>query len=80
MADLQEFSVTRNGNVNVGSTSRYDISARITDSDTGAIIQDYTGANILIWPTVLATLTEAQREVFIRDSAILIVHLKAGLR
>lgn len=60
MPDLQELVITRGGNKNV-NMPEYTLSFQITDSTTGAVLRNYTGANALKFPAVLATLTEEQQ-------------------
>ena len=60
MPDLQNFTVTAIGSASV-NVPRFTISGQITDSRTGAVLRDFTGANAITFPNVLGTLTAAQR-------------------
>lgn len=61
MPDLQNFSVVRNGSATINNAPRYTISCQVTNSQTGALIRNFTGANALTFPQVLGNLTEAER-------------------
>ncbi|MBK8200329.1 MAG: hypothetical protein IPK75_18435 [Acidobacteria bacterium] len=61
MPDLQNFAITKLANQTITNAPRYEISCRVTNSKTGARIRDFTGANTLTFPQVLANLSEAQR-------------------
>lgn len=61
MPDLQNFAVTKLSNQTINNAPRYQISCTVNNSSTGALIRDFTGANALIFPQVLATLSEAER-------------------
>lgn len=60
MPDLQNFSIVKINNANINSP-RYTIACTVNNSNTGALIRDFTGANALTFPTVLGNLTEAER-------------------
>ena len=60
MPDLQKFTVTAIGSANI-SVPRFTISGQITNSRTGAVLRDFTGANAITFPNVLGTLTAAQQ-------------------
>lgn len=79
MADLQNFTITPLGNANV-NVPRATISCTVTDSMTGAVIADFTGANVINWPGVISTLTAAQRRELIDLIANYLVLVKAGLQ
>lgn len=80
MPDLQEFSITllTNATVNV---PRFRIECVITDSQTGAVLQDLTGANAIVFPTDLGTIfpTAAEKREFIDQLAHYLIRKKAGL-
>jgi hypothetical protein len=65
MADLQDYRVSVLSAVTV-NVPRLRIEARITDSQTGATLRDYTGANAITFPADLQTLltTPEDRRVF----------------
>ena len=82
MADLQDFSIARNGSVNA-TVPRYTISAKVTESSYSPggppIIADFTGGNSLSFPGVLLTLTDDQRDEFINMIALWLIKIKAGV-
>jgi len=80
MPDLQNFSITALTNATV-NVPRFRIECQITDSQTGAVLQDLTGANAIIFPTDLGTLfpTAAEKREFIDQLAHYLVRRKAGL-
>jgi hypothetical protein len=64
MPDLQNFDVSPlAGTVNM---PRFAIECRITDSATGAVIADFTGANAIVFPNELTGWTAAERRQFVR--------------
>lgn len=60
MPDLQQFSITPLSSVNV-SLPRAQVSCLVTHSQTGAPLADFTGANAVVFPQILSTLTAAER-------------------
>ena len=83
MANLQGYSVTRNGSVNINNFPRYTITGRIEEVNpaTGLMenLVDFTGGNALVWPAVLTTLTAEQRDTLLNNMATSIIRMKAGL-
>lgn len=79
MADMQSYSVTLLGQAGV-QTPRASINARITNSETGATLFDYTGANALQFPAVLRDLSN-ERFMFLIERILgpWLVLEKAGL-
>lgn len=77
MPDLQNFSRTFLGASNV-NVPRVQISAQITDSTTGAVLADFTGANVIIFPAVLSTLSAAQRQKIADMIATTLVLMRGG--
>ncbi len=80
MPDLQNFSVTPLSATSV-SMPRFRIECIVTDSQTGVVLQDLTGANAIIFPhdmPSLFTTTEERRE-FVRDLARILIKQKTGL-
>ena len=57
MPDLQNFAMIRGSGRSV-LLPRYDITFRVTDSNTGAVLHDHTGASGLLFPDLMLTLTE----------------------
>lgn len=84
MANIQQYSVTRSGTTNIQNFPRYVITASVEDTDpvTGlrVVIADFTGANALNFPAVMATLTPEQRDRFIELVSMWLVNVKAGLQ
>ena len=79
MPDLQEFLITPQASANI-NVPRATISAKVTDSSTGEVLSDFTGANAIQWPSVLTTLTATQRQNLIDLVATTIVMMKAGFQ
>lgn len=78
MPDFQSFSITRLANQNM-SVPRWSVSVQVTDSQTGAVIRDLTGANAIVFPTVLGSLTAAQQDRVVEQMVHLLIRLRAGL-
>lgn len=85
MANIQQFTVVRNGTVNISAFPRYTITARVEEVNPATGLMetvvggDMTGANALTFPGVLTTLTAAQRDDFVQMVATWLVRTKAGL-
>lgn len=77
MADLQKFAVTRNGTVNVPNCPQWKIEFQITDSKTGAVLRDFTGANALSFPQVLAQFSQADQDELIAEWVVGLIRKKA---
>jgi imidazoleglycerol phosphate synthase glutamine amidotransferase subunit HisH len=60
MPDLQQFTITALASASV-NVPRAQIEALVVDSQTQATIADFTGANALIFPGVITTLSAADR-------------------
>ena len=79
MPDLLDFDITPLGAVSV-SVPRASIEARVVDSsDQSIVLADFTGANAIVFPQVILTLTPAQRLQMARLLAMWLIRLKAGL-
>jgi len=80
MPDLQNFLITALTNATV-NVPRFRIECQITDSQTGVVLQDLTGANAIVFPTDLGTLfpTAEEKRQFIDQLAHYLVRRKAGL-
>lgn len=76
MADLQNYSVTAGNAVQV-TTLDWVITATVQEGND--VLADFTGANALHYPAVLATLTLEQQNDLISQIAQQIVLVKAGL-
>ena len=80
MPDLQNFSITNLSATNV-NMPRFRIECQVTDSQTGAVLVDLTGASAIIFPHDLPSLfttTEDRRE-FVRDLAHILIRQKTGI-
>jgi hypothetical protein len=77
MADLRNYSVARLTSANV-NVPRWTISCTVVDSATGATLADFTGANALSFPGVLATLTATQRNDLMEALFTRIALIRAG--
>ena len=71
MAQFQQFSVVR-------TNKTFTIQARVLN-DAGVQVADFTGANALVFPSVMATLTDAQVDALAQVVANWLVLTKAGL-
>lgn len=79
MPDFLNFLITPLGSANV-NVPRAQIEARVVDSsDQSVVIADFTGANALIFPAVIGTLTAAQRLELAQFIAGWLIRTKAGL-
>jgi hypothetical protein len=78
MPDLNNFAVTRTDAANI-NVPTHQFAATVTDSSTGATIADFTGPNVISWPSVLATLSPVQQDQIAQQIAQKIVLIKAGL-
>lgn len=78
MPDFQDFAVTRNGTAQL-TVPVWNVELRVTSSRTGETIRDFTGANRLRFPHILAQLTEEQQDEFVRESLAWLIRKRAGL-
>ena len=78
MSDLQSFSVTRNGTVNL-TVPQWTVAFQVTDSQTGAVQFDRTGVNALSFPQVLGQLTAAQQDEFVNRVISWLIGKRLGL-
>lgn len=65
MPDLQQFSVARNGTATLTNAPRWTISFQVCDSQTGAVIRDFTGANSFTFPQVFAQFDAATQDAMV---------------
>lgn len=78
MPDLMNFSLSLLAPASV-STHRLQISCQVVDSaNQGTVLNDFTGANAIVFPAVLGTLTAAERREFALMIADWLVRKKAG--
>lgn len=78
MPDLQDFRILNRAGVTV-NVPRFTIEAKIVDSQTGAVLADFTGLNAVEFPVVLTLLTPTQRRDLIEQLAQQILYMRAGL-
>ena len=78
MPDFQQFSVTRTTAASM-TVPRWTIELKITDSQTGALLRDFTGANALSFPAILGQLTNAQQDEFVFNAVEWLIRKRAGL-
>lgn len=77
--DLQNFSVTRSGTVNLNNVPQWIIEGQITDSQTGAVLFDFTGANSVKFPQVLGQLSNAKQNKFVEFAVLTLLKMRFGL-
>ena len=77
MPDFQNLVITDLPDASL-TVNRFRIEVRVTDSQTGALLQDFTGPNALTFPGVLATLTARQRRTILRGLVRQIILMKTG--
>lgn len=78
MPDFQSLGITDLADASV-TVPRFQISCKVTDSQTGAVLSDFTGANALTFPNALATLTAQQKKTLLRGLVKRMILMKAGL-
>lgn len=78
MADFKGTTVTGLAAANI-NVPRFAVELQVVDSTTGALLSDFTGANRLVWPDIITTLTPAQRRQLLETVMISIISMKAGL-
>jgi len=79
MPDLTDFSITVLSNANV-NLPRAQISAKVVDSaNQSLVLADFTGANAIIFPAVLSTLSVADRRELAQMIASWLIMRRAGL-
>ncbi len=79
MASLQEYVVTDTGRKNIpGSMPTFTIAGKVYDN-AGTLVADFTGANAISFPAVVATLTDAEIATLKQMVAMWLILTKAGL-
>ena len=80
MPDLQQYQLTPLSNASL-TVPRFQIECVVTDSQSGAVLFDFTGANAIVFPRDLLTLypTAAERRAFADLIANELIRKKAGL-
>lgn len=64
MADYQNYSVTRITNATM-SVPRWRIELTVTNSQTGAVLYDFTGANALFFPAMLGQFSTERQDALV---------------
>jgi len=78
MADILQFQITALASASV-NVPRAQIEGKVVDSaNQSTVIADFTGANALIFPAVITTLTAAQRLELAQLIAGWLIRTKAG--
>jgi len=79
MADILQFQITALASASV-NVPRAQIEGTVVDSaNQSTVIADFTGANALIFPAVITTLTAAQRLELAQLIAGWLIRTKAGV-
>jgi len=79
MADILQFQITALASASV-NVPRAQIEGKVVDSaNQSTVIADFTGANALIFPAVITTLTAAQRLELAQLIAGWLIRTKAGV-
>lgn len=79
MPDLQQFAVTRTGSTVNANVPEYLISGVLCDSQSGAVLHDFSGANGIRFPQIWASLTNAQQDAAFTLLVRELIRLKTGL-
>lgn len=79
MADLVQFSITRLANASL-SVPRWQVAGKIVDSQTQqTVLQDFTGANAVIFPTILGQLSNARQDELVAGWITGLLHDRFGV-
>jgi hypothetical protein len=78
VADLNNFSISLLGSAAV-NVPRIQIEAQVLDSTTGAVLNDFMGANAIIFPAVMTLLSNADRRELADVLGQWLVRKRAGL-
>lgn len=79
MADLVQFSITRLANASL-SVPRWQVAGKIVDSQTQqTVLQDFTGANAVIFPTILGQLSQARQDELVAGWITGLLHDRFGV-
>lgn len=76
--DLGQFSITRTTSAQL-TVPRWTIEFVVINPTTGAVTHDFTGANALVFPTVLGQLTNAQQDELVEHVVMLLIKRRAGI-
>lgn len=77
MPDLQQHAVTFAGTTTL-TVPHFTVAARVTNSQTGALIADLTGANAIDFVVRVQGWTQAQHQALVQQLAPLILQIAAG--
>lgn len=79
MPDLLDFKLTRLSAVSV-TVPRWQVEGRIVDSATQQdTLADFTGANAVVFPTVLGQLTQAKRDEWVQKVVTDLIYERFGI-
>lgn len=78
MPDFQQFRLAAQADSNL-TVARITIEGQITDSKTGAVLFDFTGANAVVFALRVQGFTVAQHRQLAEQVAQDILRMKAGL-
>ena len=78
MAQLQQYSVTRLSNAQL-TVPRWNVEGILLD-DAGVQVADFTGANSVVFPTVLGNLTAAQQDRWVEQIVTELILKRFGLQ
>jgi hypothetical protein len=79
MPDLVQFSITRLANATL-SVPRWQVAGQLVDSKTQqTVLADFTGANAVIFPTILGQLTQARQDELVAGWITGILHDRFGV-
>jgi hypothetical protein len=78
MADFQNLVITDLANAN-RNVNRFQVEGQLRHSGTGEMLFDFTGANAIVWPDGLASLTVQQRRSILRSVIRRLILMRAGL-
>lgn len=79
MPDFQQVTVTPMGLIAGLTVHSFSVSLQVTDSQTGALIHDFTGVNAIQFPQCLTNMTATQRAHLMRTLANDLILMLAGL-
>jgi hypothetical protein len=78
MAQLQSYSVTRLSNAQL-TVPRWNVEGILLD-DAGVQVADFTGANSVVFPTVLGNLTAAKQDRWVGQVVTELILKRFGLQ
>ena len=67
MPDYQNFKIEKLANIriNVANSPQYRISLTVNDSNSGEELRNYTGANAILFPDILLSLSDSDQQELI---------------